>query len=51
MAGLAAPWVAVKVKLEELMFNVGVGAETVNETGMDRGELVAPVPVTVTDVV
>jgi hypothetical protein len=48
---LALPCVAAKLKLVVLMVNVGVGAETVSEIGIDRGELVAPVPVTVTDVV
>ena len=38
---------AVKVKLDGLTVNVGVGAETVNVTGIDCGELVAPDPVTV----
>jgi len=44
---LPAPWVAVKVKLGEPTVSVGAGAATVNETGIDCGELVAPVPVTV----
>jgi hypothetical protein len=39
--------VAVKVKLEEPSVNVGAGAATVKETGIDWGEFVAPVPVTV----
>jgi hypothetical protein len=39
--------VALKVRLDGLTVNVGVGAETVNVTGIDCGELVAPDPVTV----
>ena len=50
-AGFAAPWVAVNAKLEEPTVNVGEGALTVNETGIDCGELVAPVPETVMAVV
>ena len=38
---------ALKVRLDGLTVNVGVGAETVNVTGIDCGELVAPDPVTV----
>jgi len=48
---LAAPWVPVKFKLEEPTVNVGAGAVTVNETGIDCGELVAPVPVSVMEAV
>jgi hypothetical protein len=51
LAGLAAPCVVVKVKLEEPTVKVGAGAATVNETGIDWGELVAPVPVTVIEAV
>jgi hypothetical protein len=43
--------VAVKVKFEEPTVRVGAGAATVNETGIDWGELVAPVPDTVIEVV
>ena len=50
-AGLVAPCVPVKVRLEEPIVNVGAGAVTVNETGIDCGELVAPVPVTVIEAV
>ena len=50
-AGFAAPCVAVNDKLDEPRVNVGEGALTVNETGIDCGELVAPVPETVIDVV
>ena len=50
-AGFAAPCVAVNAKLEEPTFNVGEGALTANETGIDCGELVAPVPETVIEVV
>ena len=50
-AGLVAPCVPVKVKLEEPTVNVGAGAVTVNETGIDCGELVAPVPVSVIEAV
>jgi hypothetical protein len=49
LAGLALPWVAVKAKLEEPTVKVGEGAVTVNETGIDCGEFVAPVPATVID--
>ena len=48
---MAAPWVPVKFKLEEPTVNVGAGAVTVNETGIDCGEFVAPVPMTVIDAV
>ena len=47
LAGFAAPWVALKVRLAGLTVNVGVGAATVNVTGIDWGELLAPDPVTV----
>ena len=50
-AGLAAPWVPVKLKLEEPSVNVGAAPVTVNETGIDCGEFVAPVPVTVMEAV
>ena len=51
MAGLAAPWVALKLRLAGLTVNVGVGAATVNVTGIDWGVLLAPDPVTVIEVV
>ena len=44
---MAPPCVAANVKLDGLTVNVGVGGETVNVTGIDCGELVAPAPVTV----
>jgi hypothetical protein len=50
-AGFAAPCVPVKVKLEEPIVNVGAAAVTVNETGTACGEFVAPVPLTVIEVV
>ena len=41
----------MKLKLGELTVSVGAGAATVKETGIDCGELLAPVPVTVIEVV
>jgi hypothetical protein len=41
----------VKLTLEEPTVNVGAGAVTVNDTGIVCGELVAPVPMTVIEVV
>ena len=41
----------MNVKLDEPTVNVGAGAVTVNETGIDCGELVAPVPVSVIEAV
>ena len=49
-AGFAAPCVALNVMLVEPTVNDGAGGLTVNETGMVCGELVAPVPVIVIDV-
>ena len=51
VAGFVAPCVPVKLKLEEPTVKVDAGAVTVKETGIDCGELVAPVPVTVIEVV
>ena len=48
---MPAPCVAVNVRLEEPTVNVGAGAATVNDTGIDCGELLAPLPVTVMEVV
>ena len=41
----------MKVNAEEPTVNVGEGAATVNDTGIDCGEFVAPVPATVMAVV
>ena len=38
---------ALKLKLVGFTVNVGVGAETVNVTGIDCGVFVAPDPMTV----
>jgi hypothetical protein len=43
--------VPVKLKLEVPTVNVDAGAPTVNITGIDCGELVAPVPMTVIEAV
>ena len=48
---MAAPCVPVKVKAEAPTVNVGEGAATVNDTGINWGEFVAPVPETVMAVV
>ncbi len=50
-AGLAAPCVALKLRLAGPTLKVGAGAETAKETGIDSGEFVAPVPVTVIEAV
>jgi hypothetical protein len=50
-AGFAAPCVPVKLTLEEPSVKVVAGAVTVNETGIDCGEFVAPVPMTVIEAV
>ena len=40
---------ALKLRLEGLAVSVEAGAETVNVTGIDCGEFVAPDPETVTE--
>ena len=48
---MAAPCVPVNVKLEEPTVKVAAGAVTVNETGINWGVLLAPVPATVIELV